>query len=442
MNITVDKQPNCLAVYTAEVPVDAVESARKDIMKAYAKEAKIPGFRPGKAPAKLIQKRYAKEIDEELQSRMVRTTTEKAIQQEDLRALEVQMPETFEIKEDGSLTIKSTIILAPSIELPEYKGLEIEAESDEITEEDETNAIEQLRERHADYTDIDDRPIKADDIAVITYSSTLDGKTLEEAVGKPVGFIAGREGFWIKVTDGAFLPGFSKEVEGMATGETKEITINMPEDFPVEDLRGKDVVFATTLDGIKEQTLPELNDEFAAKLAEGKTLDEVKEMLSDNIKQQKGNHVQEQKVQMLLSALTEKVDFELPQSVVDREAQNAADQMVNNAMQQGATEEQLKEQEAQILESAQAQAKQNLKVNFLMQEIAQKEEIKVEQQDVLQRIMQMAQQAGKKPDAFIKELQKENQIPAVQNQVLVGKTIDFLLSEANITIVDPKKDSE
>lgn len=435
MNITVEKQPDCLAKLTAEVPADSVEKTRSEIMKAYAKEAKIPGFRPGKAPAKVIAKRYQKEIGEELEMRLIRQATEGGIQQEELRAVEVKRPEKFEFNDDGSLSLVTEVILAPDIELPEYKGVEVKVESEEVTDEDMENAITQLQERHAEYTDVDDRGAETGDIAVITYKTTQDGKPLDEAVGKPVGFISGREGFWVKIQEGAFLPGFTEELVGLKTGEEKDITLTLPEDFPVEDLRGVEVVFATKLDTIKQQTLPELNDEFANKIAEGKSMDEVKDLLRENVAQQKTRHIGEQKVQQILEKVVGGVECELPQLLVDREAQGIANQMVQQAQQRGAKADDLKGQEEEILGNAREQARQNLKTNFVLQEIAQKEKVELQQQDVIQRIVQIAQQQNKKPEDLMKELQKNNQIPAIQNQVLIGKTIDFLINEAKVEIV-------
>src|SRR5690606_5310573 len=113
-----------------------------------------------------------------------------------------------------------------------------------------------------DYKDLEGRAAETGDLAVIDYSSTLDGKPLEEAIGKSAGYLGGREGFWLKLDENSFLPGFAAQIAGLSIGEEKSVTVTIPDDFPRSDLRGKDVVFAVTLKGLKEIALPELNDEF------------------------------------------------------------------------------------------------------------------------------------------------------------------------------------
>lgn len=439
MNITVDKQPECIAALTAEVPADKVASERTSITSQYTAQAKIPGFRPGKAPAKVIQKRYSKEIEGELENRLFRVACDEAIKQHELRVIDILVPSEKSFTDEGAFRFKCDVLLAPEFELPEYKGIEVLVESEEVTDEDLENGLKQLAERHADFVEIDDRPIKMGDVAVLTYSSTLDGKALEEAIGRNAGHIGGREGFWVKVEDDAFVPGFAEQLVGLSVGDTKEITVTMPDDFPISELQGKDVCFATSVDSIKEMTIPELDDELAAKVAEGKTMEEVKQLLRQNISNDKKRHVNDMKVQQIIGYLGKDLDFALPQALVDSETQNAVNQMAQRGMQQGMTEEQLKGQEEQMIESAGNQARNNLKTNFILRAIAEKEGIEINEQDMTQRIVMMAQQRNEDPQKFVKQLQKDNAIPAVQNQVLIGKTIDFLLSEANIKQVAPEE---
>lgn len=439
MTLNLDKQAQCVAVLNAEVPADKATSERDAITAQYSAQAKIPGFRPGKAPQKVIQKRYAKEIEGELENRLFRAACDQSIKDNELRVIDILIPSKKGFNDDGSFSFTCEILLAPEFELPEYKGIEVKAESTEVTDTDLEQGLKQLAERHADFKEIDDRPIKDGDVAVLTYSSTLDGKALEEAIGRAAGHIAGREGFWVKVEKDSFVPGFSEQLVGMSVGDTKEITVTMPDDFPISEIQGKEVVFQTSVDSIKEMTVPELNDELAGKVVEGKTLEEVKEMLRQNIARDKARHVNDLKVQQIIGFLGKDLDFEMPQALIDSEQQNAVNQMAQRGMQSGMTEEQLKAQEDTILESAGNQARNNLKTNFILRAIAEKEEIQITEQDMTQRIVAMAQQRGEDPQKFVKQLQKENAIPAIQNQVLIGKTIDFLLTEANISEVSAEE---
>jgi len=437
MNITVEQQPECTATLRAEIPADTVSKERKGIVKAFSSQAKIPGFRPGKIPTKVIEKRFANDIKQELESRLINDACTEALKQnEDLRVLHFKNPESISLNDDGSFSFTMSLVLAPTFELPEYKGIEVKLPSADATDEEVQRELDGVLERYADYKDVTDRNLQSGDIAVIDFTSTLEGKPLEEALGKPVGILAGKEDYWVKLQDDAFLPGFSEQLEGAAIDESREITCAVGDDFPLEDLRGKDLVLSVTVKGIKEQELPELNDTFVSEtlqFGEGKTVDDLKSLISEQITQQKTKQNNESKVNQIVEHLIAQVDFELPQELVDAEAQGAADDMVARGAQAGLSDEEIEAQQADIIATAQIQARNNLKTNFLLQDIAEAEKIEVSDQDLIQRIAAMAQQAKKPVKKYIRELQKSGQINSIRNSILIGKAIDFLVDNANIT---------
>ncbi|MBK1830836.1 trigger factor [Verrucomicrobiaceae bacterium R5-34] len=436
MNITVDKQPECTATLRAEIPADKVSTERKDIVKAFGAQAKIPGFRPGKTPVSVIEKRFANDIKAELEHRLISAACGEAMKQdEELKVLDFKKPETADFADDGSFNLTMPMILAPTFELPEYKELEVKIPAAGATDEEVQRELDGVLERYADYTDIEDRSLETGDIAVIDFTSTLDGKPLEEAVGKPVGVLGGKEDYWIQIKEDSFLPGFAKQLEGAAKDETREVTSSVGEDFPLSDLHGKDIVFSVTVKGIKEQKLPELNDEFVSEtlqFGKDKTVDDLKELISEQITQQKGQQIEESKVNQIVEQLLERVDFALPEEMVSQEAQSSADDMVARGAQSGMSDEQIAEQQEEIIATAQVQARNNLKTNFILQEIAHAEKIAVTDNEVVQRISAMAEQQKKAPKALMRELQKSNRISSIRNSILIGKAIDFLVDSAKV----------
>jgi len=427
MNITVDKQPECTATLRAEIPAEKVQSE----------------------PVSVIEKRFADDIKAELESRLISAACSEAMQKDsELKVLNFKNPEAVEFADGGDFSFTMPLILAPEFEIPEYKDIEISVASADATDEELQREIDGLLERYADYSDIEDRALATDDIAVIDFTSTLDGKPLEEAIGKPVGVLAGKEDYWVQLKEDAFLPGFAKQLEGAAKDETREVTSSVGDDFPLEDLHGKEIVFSVTVKAIKEQKLPELNDEFVAEtiqLGPDKTVDDLKDLISEQITMQKQKQIEEDKVNQIVETLIDRVDFALPQDLVDQEAQGSADEMVARGAQSGLSEEQIAAQHEEIAATAQTQAKNNLKTNFILQEIAMKEKIEVDDQDMIQRISAMAQQANTPVKKYIKELQKANAIQNVRNSVLIGKTIDFVVEKAIVTEVaateTPEKDA-
>lgn len=434
MNITVEKK-TCAATVNVEVPAEKVASERQNIVKAYIGQAKIPGFRPGKAPVKIIEKRFKNEITEELTNRLVQEGCQEAIKQEELKVLNVQAPQEPTFKADGAFTFGTSVMLAPEFELPEfkYKGLKIEVPSTEVSDEDVDNSLTELQQRFADFEEVTDRAIADGDFAVIDFTATLNGKPVTDAIGKPAGFLEGREGHWVKIEEDSFLPNFGPQLKGLNIDDEKEVTVTLSEDFPISEVRGADIVFAVAVKEIKLQKLPELDDEFAGKLLPEKGIEDLKEVTKEQLGQEKTRAAEDAKVNQIVEQLVEAVDFDLPEELVAAETQGNIQSMAQRTMQEGMTQEELESQKKELEENAAKQAHTNLKTNFLLQEIAFKEEIKVEDKDVLQRIYQMAQQENKTPKKYIKELQRTNAIQNVRNSVLISKTIDFLVKHAKIT---------
>ena len=441
MNITVEKQPACMALLTVEVPAYKVAEERQTIVQAYSKQAKISGFRPGKAPVKVIQKRFEKQIKEELYSKLINQGTEEAIKQEDLKVISVSVSEEPVLSDKDELSFKVDIILAPTFEVPEYLGLDIEAPSEEVSDDEVNNSLTDLQQRFAEFKDVE-RKLGEGDFAVVDFTATTDGKPVADAIGKPAGFLEGREDHWTKIEDDSFMPGFGSGLKGLKAGEKKELTLTMNDEFPLADVRGAEIVFDVTVKEVKEQVLPELDDDFAGKLLPEKGLDELKNVIREQLGEEKKKSVADAKVNQVVELLNERVDFEIPAALLEQEAQGNAINMIERAKQQGMSEEMIAEQQNEISESADKQAKLNLKTNFILQEIAIKENIEVSDQDVIQRISGMAQEANKPVKKYIKELQKANAIQNVRNSVLIGKTIDFVVGKANVKEITTPETTE
>lgn len=434
MNISVEKQPNCIATLKVEIPSDQVQGQRQSITSTYASKARVPGFRPGKAPMNVIEKRFEKQIAEELNENLFHRAIDQAVQQESLKILDVSAPQDLIVTPDGGMAFTTTLTVAPEIKLPEYKGVKVVIPPDEVPEQDFEDQLKSLQERFADFEDIEDRGAEMGDFAVIDYSSTVDGKPTEEFLGKSAGHIAGREGFWVKLDEKAFLPGFADELLGMKPGDNKAITMTMPEDFPLSELVGKEVVFATALKELKTSILPELNDELAEKLAPGKTFEEIKELIRENMAQERKRKIEDLKVNQIVTHFTSQVDFELPEALVAQETQSQADAMVQRGVQSGMDEESIASQEAEIFASATNQAVNNLRTNFILQEIAKAEQLEASDAELVSHLSQMAQQRNQAPKKFIKEMQREGRLPSIRNSMVISKAIDFVVKEAEVEV--------
>ncbi len=439
MNIAVEKQPKCIAILNVEVPSADVAAKRQSITSSYASQAKLPGFRPGKAPKTVIEKRFGKQISEELTEALFGEACDKALETENLKVLDFGFPDNINERPDGSIAFETRLILAPEFTLPVYKGIEIKAPTTEVTDEEINTQLESIRERLADFEDVTDRAIQTDDIAVVDFTTTLDGQSLTDAIGEKGQYLAKRENHWLPVKEGSFLPGYAEQLVGSQQGDQKDVTITLDDSFPFEELRGKSIVLHTTVQGIKAPKLPELNDDFAEKLIPGKTIDEIKAVIRENMGMEKIKQINELKVSQIVEKLNIAINFELPEEIVKREVQNQANTLVEQGSQQGASDEDILKQQEEIFSVATKRAVTNLRTNFLLQEIAQAEKISVSDADLLGHISQIAQQRKQPIKKVIKDLQKNRQIQSIRNSMLISQTIDFLVEQAIVTEVSAEE---
>lgn len=439
MNIVVEKQPKCIATLNVEVPAADVAAKREKIASSYASQAKISGFRPGKAPKNVIQKRFGKQISEELTEALFNEACDQALEDENLKVLDFGFPNNLNERPDGSIVFDTKLILAPEITLPEYKGIEVKAPSAEITDEELDVQLQSLRERLAEFEDVTGRALQADDIAVVDFTTTVDGQPLTEVIGEKGQYLEKRENHWLPVKEGAFLPGYAVQLTGMNVGEEKAVTISLGEEFPFEELRGKEMTLQTTLSGIKASKLPELDDAFAEKLVPGKTLDELKDLIRGNMAEEKKKQIGEFKVNQIVEHLNNAVSFELPEEVILRETQNQADSLVEEGSKQGASEEEMMERQQEIFAVATQRAVTNLRTNFLLQEIAAAEKITVPDANLLAQISRIAESRKQPIKKVIKDLQRTRRIQSIRNSLLIGLTIDFLVEHAKVTEVSAEE---
>jgi len=443
MNIRLEKKEKCLAALSIEVPADQVTEERNKVLKAFVTQARIPGFRPGKAPRAVIEKAHGESITRELETRLIQNSFQKAMKEhEDLKVLNAKAPSNVTHQADGSFTFEAELILSPEFDLPEYKGLEIKIPRAEVTDELIEENLEQLRQRFADYSDIEGRAAEQGDLAIIDYTATIDGKPLDEVGGEKAKPLASNEGYWIRIEEEAFFPGFTDALVGCKTGDEKEINVTLPNDFPIETIRDMDAVFAVKITGLKTEDLPELNDDFAAKIEPGKTLEDIKGLIRSDLGMRIKRQVQEMKVNAVLAKLNDAVDFDVPEDFLQSETQGQADAMVQEGMQAGMSGEEVTTHKAELFQEAGIRAKNSLKTNFLLTGIAEKEALSVPNSELLQRVTAMSKQEKKPVKGFMKELKRDGRLGTIRQNMLFGKAIDFLIEHATVTEVEPKTEDE
>jgi len=439
VNVTVTDVSELRKELVVALSAEEVAQEEKGILNEFRKHAKVPGFRPGKAPVQIIRQRYKKEFAEELGNKVVARAFQDATKEKEFQVYNVVSVSGAENVVPGEeVTIDITLDVQPSFEVPNYDGLEATLPASEVTDADVDAAVENLRRQRAEFRQVE-RAVAAGDYVKLSYTGTVDGTPIAEiipdvAANKP--WTALENGWEEAGTDQAKefgVPAIIDGVVGMAVGEEKTITTDFADDFKIEELRGKSATYQVTVHEVRERVLPELNEEFLKSL-NLESEEDLKARILDDLESRQEQQRRESQRQQVVEKLLEQVDFPLPESGIQSETQNVMGRIMVENMQRGVPQEEFeKNKEALHAQSANI-AQRDLKLQFILFKIAEKESIEVTQEDLHRGILGMARQRQQSPDELVKEMQKDrSQVQSLQRQLLLGKTLDFVVGKAKVT---------
>jgi trigger factor len=432
--------PACKRALYVKLAPDVVSASRDKVVTSLSKYAQVPGYRPGKAPKAMVVKRYKKAIDEEVQRNLAGGTIDDVIKSENLRVIAYGDVEDIEFLGDGSASFKVTLITRPEFELPEYKGLAIKQMPEETSEEEVDGAIERLRGRLAEFKEAgEDAVLEEGSFAVLQYKGTVEGEPVSEKLASPrLSYWDSNDQFWIEIGskyENDFFPGLSEQVKGLKKGDSKDIQISYPEDFQEEGLRGVTVDFALSVKDITKRELPPVDDALAAKiLGEGKTLDELKEQIRKDL----GANVKHQNLRLgrtqAARAFSSQVEFEVPEHQVAGETKRIAEQMLQQQLRSGVSEDDLEENQGALVAAASSIAANNVKERYLLVALAAKEGIDVSHDEVVAYLGQIAPQTGLSLEQLHKRVHNNGAESRIREDLLIGKALDFLVANAVVTV--------
>ncbi len=436
MNVVVENLPNCITTLRIELEPDKVNKVWDAVTADYTKYAKLPGYRAGKAPKSVIEKKFKKQIREELEKKLLSESCREAITEKKLRVLSLAQIEDVELADDKSMKFTATLVTHPAFDLPPYKGLAVPMKPTEVTDAEIEESLENLREQAADFTDItEDRGAQMDDYVVVDYTGTIDGKPVHEVFPKAGKPLSGGEDFWIRMTPEAFFPGYAEALVGAKPGETRTFDIDVPAEFPVEGMGGQKIQYTVKLKEIKMKVLPALDDAFAETVAKGKTLEALRTMAREELGRQKTADAEASKRSALMAQILAQVECELPVDMVRTQTRRILADIVRENQERGIGDEVLKENEQQILGTAAQNAREQLKGTFVLLRIAEAEGLVVTKLEFNHRISQLAQRYQMKPEKLLKELEKRNAFDQISEEILTAKTLEFLASNASVTTI-------
>jgi trigger factor len=432
MKVEVETQPGFVSQLQIELLPEEVAKEWDAIANNFARFAKIPGYRPGKAPRAVIDKRFRREIQEEVTKKLVSKSYHEAVEQEQLRVASLTNIEDIQFGEDKSMRFRAVVVTAPEFELPNYKNTPVQLPDTNVSDAEVEAALERLRDQSADFVDVPGRGLEMGDFAVLDFEGSMDSKPISEIAPEASKNLQGGKKFWLHVAPQNFLPNFCEQLIGQNTGETRLVIVHFAEDFAVKELAGKKADYAVTLREIKEKVLPAVDDALATKLVPGKTLIDLRQMIERDIEHAKKHDVERAKESQIVKYLHEQIQFELPPALLQNETRRALAELVQRNRERGVTDEMLKQKEKELIDGAAGVAANRLKTNFILHRIAEREKIQVTKEDVDLRIRQEATRYDISPEKMRKELQQRDALDEVAEQILLGKTLDFL--KANVSV--------
>ncbi len=436
MNVTVENLAPCRKLLRVEVEPQAVDAAFDEVEKEYQKQARLPGFRAGKAPRAMVAKSFAQDIEKEVKRRLIPDSYKKAVAEQKLRVATYPDIEEIQFARGQSLQFAATLETEPEFELPDYKGLPVKLPAITVSDEDVTKAIEALRPQRATYTDVP-RATQPGDFVVVNYTGTCEGRPVTEIAPSFRG-MGEQKNFWLNIQAGQFIPGFTEQLVGAEAGTRRTVEVEFPADFMVPPLAGKKASYEVDVLQVKERHLPEVNDEFA-KAFQAESLEKlragVKTDLENEVKFQRERSAKDQVVRELLA----RVKCDLPESIVSNETRSVVYNIVQEQTQRGATREAIESQKDQIFGFAAASAKDRVKASFLLGRIAEKEGIKVEQKEIADRVTLMAAQYQMPVQKLVRQLEERNGFGEIHEQILTAKVLNLLVAEAKTEEFVPER---
>ena len=429
MNVTVENLAPCKKLVRFEVDAKAVDEAFGSVTKDFVKQAKMPGFRPGKAPEAMVAKQYAKDIEEEVKRKLIGDSYRQGMKDQKLNVVGYPDIEEIQFGRGQALQFAATVEINPEFELPDYRAIPAKREPAVVSDEDVEKAIDALRGQAADFKKVD-REVKEGDYVVINYTGTSDGKPLTELAPTARG-LTEQKGFWVEVKPDSFIPGFAIQLVGAKAGDKRTVNVDFPAEFVTPQLAGKKGVYEVEVVEVKEKALPELNDAFA-KTYGAENLDKLREGVRKDLQNEVNSRQKRSIRNQIVKTISEKVTFDMPETTLQIETRNVVYEMVSENQRRGVPKELIEQKKDEIYNAATGIAKERLKISYLFHKISEKEGIRADQNEMNTRITLMAQANQMAPQKFLQELEKRGGVAEVYQQLIHEKVLDFLHENAKI----------
>ena len=415
-------EATCRRELDLEIPAEEVQKAMERVAREFARVARVPGFRPGKAPVTLIRRRFAEDIKSEVLQSLLPERIEQAVTEQKMVPVTRPHVEQVDFAEGGPLKFKATFEVLPDFTLSDYQNLEVEVDALEITDAEVEKSLAEMRERAATFVPVEGRPIADGDYAQI------------ELVGTPVGGGEPLRGENVLCHIGAeeTLGAFSENLRGAQTGDHRRFEVRYPEDFPDPKLAGKVYTYAIEIVANKEKKLPELNDEFAKDVSEAATLEELRGKIRQNLEAERDLRRTHQAHERILSKLIAAHDFPVPEALIEQQMDVRLERAIRSLAAQGVDPRAVNVDWVTLRRRQRDRALEDVKAELILDRIASAEGIEADEQEVQRQIALLAERSGESATAVQARLTKQGALDRMKSKLRSDKTLEWLYKKTRI----------
>jgi trigger factor len=415
----------CRKELDLEIPAEEVTKATEKVAKDFAKIARVPGFRPGKAPISLIKRRFADDIKGEVLQTLVPEHVEKAVAEQKLSPVSQPQVDKLEYNEGQPLKFRASFEVLPEFSLGEYKNLEIEMPEMAITDESVASTLAEMQQRAATFAPVEDRSVQNDDFVQIKLIGTPEGG------GDPLN----AESVLCHVGAEETMEPFNENLRGANVGDHKNFDVDYPADYPDPKLAGKKFHYSVDVLGIKTKKLPELNDEFAKDVSDSASLDDLKTKVREGLEHERDHRQKELQREKIIGELVKLHDFPVPESLVEHQMDVRLERVVRSLAQQGVDPRAVNVDWVSLRKRQEERAKDDVKAELVIDRIATEEKIEVTDEELQHELEHMASHSGESAEAIRARLTKQGALDRMKAKLRSDKTVDWLAQNARVKTV-------
>ncbi len=418
-------EATCRKELDLEIPAEEVTKATEKVAKDFAKIARVPGFRPGKAPISLIKRRFADDIKGEVLQTLVPEHVEKAVVEQKLTPVSQPQVDKLEYNEGQPLKFRASFEVLPEFTPGDYKNLQIEMPEMAITDESVASTLAEMQQRAATFAPVEGRAVQNDDFVQVKLLGTPEGG------GEPLN----AESVLCHVGAEETMEPFNENLRGANVGDHKNFDVNYPADYPDAKLAGKKFHYSVDILGIKSKKLPELNDEFAKDVSDAPSLDELKKKVRESLEHERDHRRKELQREKIIAELVKLHDFPVPESLVEHQMDVRLERVVRSLAQQGVDPRAVNVDWVSLRKRQEERAKDDVKAELVIDRIATEEKIDVTEEELQHELEHLASHSGESAEAIRARLTKQGALDRMKAKLRSDKTVDWLAQNAQVKTV-------